>query len=170
MIPLWKEVEYFRDYKKRLTDYLGIEKANEILREAIYIVSIGSNDFIENYYSLQMRRSEFTLEQYQDFLLGISENFFNQIYQLGARKISLTGLSPVGCLPAERTGNFMDSFNCNEEYNNAALEFNRKAKIFVAKLNTELPGIRVVYAEIYDFVSEIITKPSEFGKYWSYLQ
>ncbi|KAJ0054124.1 hypothetical protein Pint_01387 [Pistacia integerrima] len=170
VIPLWKEVENFRDYKKRLSDYLGIEKANEILREAIYIVSIGTNDFIENYYPMQMRRSQFTVKEYQDFLIGIAENFFNQIYHLGARKISLTGLSPMGCLPSERTANFQDPFSCNEEYNNVALEFNRKMKNFVAKLNRELPGIRVVYSEIYDFILEIITKPSKFGKYWSYIQ
>lgn len=166
MIPLWKEVEYYKEYQKKLRAYLGEEKANEILSEALYLVSIGTNDFLENYYALTERRSEFpTVQQYEDFLLGLAQNFFTEIYGLGARKISLTGLPPMGCLPLERAMNILDFHNCVEDYNNLALEFNGKLGWLASKLNNDLPGLQMVDANVYDIVLQIVTYPSDFGKF-----
>ena len=165
VIPLWKEVEYYKEYQKKLRAYIGEEKANEIIREALYLVSIGTNDFLENYYIFPERQSQFTIQQYQDFLIGLAENFFKEIYRLGARKISLTGLPPMGCLPLERAMNIMDDHACVQEYNNVALEFNSKLGWLVNKLNKELPGFQLVSANAYNIELQIITKPSHFGNF-----
>lgn len=50
VIPLWKEIEYYKEYQKQLRGYLGEEKANMVLTEALYLISLGTNDFLENYY------------------------------------------------------------------------------------------------------------------------
>ncbi|XP_020237720.1 GDSL esterase/lipase At2g42990 [Cajanus cajan] len=164
VIPLWKEVEYYKEYQEKLRSYLGDEKANERLREALYLVSIGTNDFLENYYVLPERRCEFkTVEEYEDFLIGLAENFFKEIYGLGARKISLTGLPPMGCLPLERAINVLEYHDCVEWYNNVALEFNGKLGWLVTKLNKDLPGLQLVDANAYDIMLQIITQPSRFG-------
>lgn len=169
VIPLWRELEFYKDYQQKLRGYLGVEKANEVLGEALYTLSLGTNDFIENYYTIPGgRQSQFTIQQYQDFLLGIAENFLRQLYDLGARKISVTGIPPMGCLPALRTTNFLDHHDCgcNEDYNNVASEFNGKLNNLVAKLNKELPGFRVVFADGYHILLQLIKKPSRFGMYW----
>ncbi|XLT12444.1 hypothetical protein HN51_058134 [Arachis hypogaea] len=57
VIPLWKEIEYYKEYQRKLRAHLGEEKANEIFKEALYLVSIGTNDFLENYYTLPQRRA-----------------------------------------------------------------------------------------------------------------
>ncbi|KAK7333734.1 hypothetical protein VNO80_30511 [Phaseolus coccineus] len=164
VIPLWKEVEYYKEYQKKLRAHLGEEKANQILSDALYLVSIGTNDFLENYYALTERRSEFpTVQQYEDFLLGLAKNFFTEIYGLGARKVSLTGLPPMGCLPLERAMNILEFHNCVEEYNNLALEFNGKLGWLVSKLNKDLPGFQMVDANVYDIFLQIVTDPSGFG-------
>ncbi|KAJ1441445.1 SGNH hydrolase superfamily, partial [Sesbania bispinosa] len=164
VIPLWKEVEYYKDYQSKLRAYLGDEKANEIVNEALYLVSIGTNDFLENYYIFPERRCQFTsVQQYEDFLIGLAENFLREIYNLGARKISLTGLPPMGCLPLERAVNIMEYHGCVEDYNNVALEFNGKLGCLVTKLNKELPGLQLVDANAYDIVLQIIAHPSQFG-------
>nr|POE58418.1 gdsl esterase/lipase [Quercus suber] len=164
VIPLWKEVEYYKDYQKKLKEYAGDEKAKEILSESLYLISVGTNDFLENYYTLPDRQSQFTIEQYQDFLIGLANNFIHTLHGLGARKISLTGVPPMGCLPLERTVNIFDH-DCVEEYNNVALEFNGKLKSLVAKLNKELPGLKLVFANAYDIFLQIVKKPSTFGKF-----
>lgn len=165
VIPLWKEVEYYKEYQNKLRAYLGHDKANNILTEALYLVSLGTNDFLENYYVIPRRRMQFTVQQFQDFLVGLSENFMREIYSLGVRKISLTGLPPMGCLPLERAGNFMNNHDCVEEYNNVAVEFNGKLNNMVAKLNQELPGLRMLFTgKVYQYFYQIIKKPSSFGK------
>ncbi|KAK0589950.1 hypothetical protein LWI29_020507 [Acer saccharum] len=164
VIPLWKELEYYKEYQDKLKAYLGVEKANEILSEAVYSISIGTNDFIENYYTIPGgRSSQFTVEQYQDFLIGIAEDFLKQLYLLGVRKISFTGIAPMGCLPAMRTMNFLHNHGCNEEYNNVALQFNGKLRKVVSKLNRELAGLKLVLADAYSILLEIIRNPSKFG-------
>lgn len=165
VIPLWKEVEYYKEYQMRLKAYLGDEKAKEILSEALYLISLGTNDFLENYYTLPNRRSQFTVKQYQDFIIRLAADFVKKIYALGARKMSLTGVPPMGCLPLERTTNIMEDHACMEEYNNVALEFNGKLQGLVAKLNRELPGLDVVFADAYNILLQLITRPYVYGKF-----
>ncbi|XWS36823.1 hypothetical protein CRYUN_Cryun20dG0118600 [Craigia yunnanensis] len=162
VIPLWKQVEYYKEYQKKLRAYLGDKKANGVISDALYLISIGTNDFIENYYAQPDRKSQFTIQQYEDFLIGIAENFIRQIYSLGARKLSLSGLPPIGCLPVQRSTNFED-LNCIEERNRVALEFNGKLKTSAAKLNQDLPGLKVFFADVYDLILQLITRPSEYG-------
>jgi len=163
VIPLWKELEYYKEYQAKLRSHVGVEKANEIIREALYLMSLGTNDFLENYYVFPTRRLHYTVSQYQDFLLGIAENFVRELYALGARKLSITGLVPVGCLPLERTTNILGNHGCNEEYNNVALSFNAKLENVITRLNKELPGLRALSANAYAIVNDIITRPSAYG-------
>lgn len=168
VIPLWKEVEYYKEYQKKLRAYLGHRKANRVLREALYLVSLGTNDFLENYYISPRRQSQFTVGQFQDFIVGLSGNFLRKIYSLGARKISLTGLPPMGCLPLERTTNLIGKHECAEDYNKVAMEFNGKLKGLVKKLNEDLPGLKLVFTEgTYDAIYQIIKKPASYGKSFS---
>ncbi|CAL9013652.1 unnamed protein product [Prunus brigantina] len=164
VIPLWKEVQYYKEYQNKLRAYLGKAKAKKILTEALYLISLGTNDFLENYYTIPTRQMEFTVQQYEDFLIGLSENFIREIYSLGVRKISLTGLPPMGCLPLERARNFMANHDCVQEHNNVAVEFNGKLSNMVAKLNKELPGLRILFTDkIYQLFYQIIKRPSSYG-------
>ncbi|KAI9187165.1 hypothetical protein LWI28_025066 [Acer negundo] len=152
----WKEMEYYKEYQETLRGYIGNEKANEVLGEALYLISIGTNDFLENYYILPKRSSEYSVEEYQIFLAGIAENFITELYQLGARKICISGLPPMGCLPLERTTNMFNGSDCVEEYNDVAKDFNGQLQEMVMKLNKELPGIQLVLSSPYDILLETI--------------
>ncbi|XP_043690741.1 GDSL esterase/lipase At2g04570-like [Telopea speciosissima] len=164
VIPLWKQLENYKMYQKRLRKYVGMEKAEEILREALYLMSIGTNDFLENFYVLFSRRSsQFTVEQYEDFLVGIAENFVRQLYELGGRKISLGGLPPMGCLPLERSRNIMSGSGCVDEYNQVAMDFNVKLQGLVIRLREELPEIRLVFSDLYHILLDVANKPSSYG-------
>lgn len=165
-MPLWKEIEYYKEYQKKLKAYVGHRRARTILREALYLVSLGTNDFLENYYIFPSRRFKFTVGEYQDFLVGIATNFFRELYSLGARKISLTGLPPMGCLPLERTTNIFGHNECEDKYNKVAVDFNAKLKSMVTKLNEELPGFTMVFTDsVYDLLYSMIKKPALYGTY-----
>lgn len=163
VIPLWKEVEYFKEYQKKLKGYVGKEKAEYIIKEAVYLISIGTNDFLENYYTMPNRRSQYSVDQYQGFIIGLAENFVKELYFLGARKIALTGLPPMGCLPLERTTNYMNGGGCVESYNIVALSFNSKLSDMITKLNRQLRGISLVPSDPYNILLQMIHRPSSFG-------
>lgn len=164
VIPLWKELEYYKEYQKDLRSYLGDDNANEILGEALYLMSIGTNDFLENYYVFPGRSEEYSIEEYQNFLSRIAGNFITELYQLGARKISLGGLPPMGCLPLERTMNLMFESDCVEKYNDVARSFNDKLQELVEKLNEELVEIQLVLSNPYHMLSDIIQHPESYGE------
>lgn len=165
MIPLWKELEYYKEYQTKLKAYLGEQKATETITEALHMTSVGTNDFLENYYSFPGRSSRYmNVQQYQDYLVGIAGNFIKELYGLGARKISLGGLPPMGCLPLERTTNFIGRNDCMENYNTVSLEFNGKLEKLTSKLNKELPGIKLVFSNPYNPLLNIIRQPSSYGK------
>ncbi|XP_010688929.2 GDSL esterase/lipase At2g42990 [Beta vulgaris subsp. vulgaris] len=163
VIPVWQEIEYYKEYIEKLHAYVGEVKANEIITEAVYLVSMGTNDFLENYYLLPTTQACYTIQEFEDHLVGLARKFVEEIYSLGARKISLAGVPPMGCLPLERTINLMAIHECNEEYNNVALEFNAKVKGLVNQLNMQLPGIKVFLSNPYNVLRQMIRKPSIYG-------
>ncbi|URE16496.1 GDSL esterase lipase [Musa troglodytarum] len=164
VIPLWKEVEYFKEYQKKLRRHAGKARARNIVREAAYVVSIGTNDFLENYFLLVTGRfKQFTVEEFEDFLIDRAADFLTAIYRLGARKISFTGLSAIGCLPLERTTNALQGGGCIEEYNKVARDFNVKLQALIARLCASLPGLKLRYSPVYDSLLRIIRSPSSYG-------
>ncbi|RWR76464.1 GDSL esterase/lipase [Cinnamomum micranthum f. kanehirae] len=163
VLPLWKQLEYFKGYQERLRNYLGVQKADGMLTEALYMTSLGTNDFLENYYVSPRRSSHYKIGEYADFLAGIAENFVKEIYNLGARKISLGGIPPMGCMPLERSMNAMSGSGCVDKYNKVAMEFNGKLQALVVKLNSQLTGIRLVYSDVYGTMLQAIENPSLYG-------
>ncbi|KAK1317631.1 GDSL esterase/lipase [Acorus calamus] len=162
-IPMWKELEFFKEYRRQLQTYMGRRRAALTLRYALYIISIGTNDFLENYYLLPVRSSTYTIEEYQDFLIRLAEWFIVDIYRLGARRIALTALMPMGCLPLERTVSALTGGGCSEEYNKVAAQFNAKQMALVEKLNVMLPGLRLIYSDVHRVYTEVMRRPASFG-------
>jgi phospholipase/lecithinase/hemolysin len=176
VLPLWKELDYFKEYAAKLRSFHGDEKAKETLSEALYIVSMGTNDFLENYYGV---RSGDAAERagsasgYAGYLLGVAESFARALHALGARKLDLNGLPPMGCLPLERhaaTG------ACTEEYNAVARDFNAGLRDLVARLDADDAtgggggddgglggGARVVYGDVYGPVADVLADPAAYG-------
>lgn len=161
MIPLSQQLEYFKEYKERLKEAKGEAAAEEIVAGALYLFSIGTNDFLVNYFVLPLRRAHYTPSEYVAFLAGLAGAAVRETYGLGARNIVFSGLAPFGCMPAARTMNRVNPGECNEEYNRAALEFN--AAVRDAVVGAELPGARVVYSELYGVVSDMVGSPEEHG-------
>ncbi|KAG4161681.1 hypothetical protein ERO13_D01G070600v2 [Gossypium hirsutum] len=163
VIPFWKEMVYYKEFQDKLRGYLGNDIANHHLSESLHLISIGTNDFLENYYPFPTRSSVYPVDKYEIFLIGIANNFIRELYNLGARKIAISGLPPMGCLPLERTTNIMHGSACIEEYNDVAKDFNQKLQDSVTELNRELGGIQLVMSNPYYKLLEMIQNPILFG-------
>lgn len=163
---MWRELEYYKEYQKKLRSYLGDGKAIYTISNAVYVISIGTNDFLENYYAFASQRSaQYTVDTYQLFLVGIAKSFVVNLHGLGARKISLGGLPPMGCMPLERAQNLGSSDECMETYNIVARGFNQKLYNLVRDLNKQIPGLNLVFSNPYFVLLQIIQKPSYYGEF-----
>ncbi|KAI3908816.1 hypothetical protein MKW98_029366 [Papaver atlanticum] len=161
VIPLSKELEYFKEYLKKLSSFLGKDGAVKTTRESLYFISVGTNDFILNYFTVPGRSSQFTIAEYEDFLIGIARNFLIELYSLGAKNISR--LPPSGCLPFVKTLNLVPGRPSLEEIKKASKDFNVKLQNLVATLSIELDGIELVYADIYNPLLNVIQNPNLYG-------
>lgn len=75
----------------------------------------------------------------------------------------------MGCLPLERTRNFMGGNECMQSRNIVAMAFNARLTSLVGELNKEMPGIIVVLSNPYPILMQIVQKPSSYGKFCFYI-
>ncbi|XP_057432936.1 GDSL esterase/lipase At5g22810-like [Lotus japonicus] len=87
----------------------------------------------------------------------------HNIYALGARKIGLSTIPPMGCLPVAITAVGLHSNECVPWLNYAALNFNQKLNTISQDFKQMLPGINLVILDMYQPLYDMVTKPSDYG-------
>ncbi|PON77980.1 Lipase [Parasponia andersonii] len=163
VIPISKQIHYFKKYMARPGRIVGEKQAKERVSRALVIVSAGTNDFLFNYYDIPARRFEFNTSGYQDFVQKRLKNFIEELYNHGCRRITVSGLPPVGCLPIQRSIQFWSDRRCIEDQNLGAKMYNHKLAMALPKIQANLPGSKVVYADIYTPLFDMINHPKKYG-------
>ncbi|KZV41919.1 GDSL esterase/lipase-like [Dorcoceras hygrometricum] len=163
-IPISNQLGYFKDYIKRVENIVGEEKASKILSSAVVIISAGTNDFVFNYYDLPTRSLQFSVNEYQHFLLRKLHKMVKELYYLGCRKMVVSGLPPVGCLPIQRTAKSPLLRSCIDMENKDAESYNDKLKKLLPQINAQLRGSKILYADIYNPMMDMIKNPQNYGK------
>lgn len=79
MIPLSQQLEYFKEYQGKLAKVAGSQQSATIIKDALYIVSAGSSDFVQNYYINPFLNKAYTPDQYSSYLVGIFTSFIKVI-------------------------------------------------------------------------------------------
>ncbi|CAK7351943.1 unnamed protein product [Dovyalis caffra] len=166
VIPMYEQLELFRNYITRLKGIVGEEEAKEIVGRAFIVVSSGTNDVIYNYYDVPTRRQQFSnISGYHDFLLNSLQNFVKELYNLGGRLMAIAGLPPIGCLPIQIVTRCGSSGNlaCLEDQNSDCQAYNQKLTRLLTPLQSSLPRSRIVYADIYDPLFDMVSQPQKYG-------
>ncbi|KAE9588083.1 hypothetical protein Lal_00002829 [Lupinus albus] len=162
-IPLSQQLNYYKEYKSKLAKVAGTKKAASIIKDALYILSAGSSDFVQNYYVNPLINKVVTPDQYSSYLVGAFSSFIKDLYKLGARKVGVTSLPPLGCLPAARTLFGFHQNGCVSRINNDAQGFNKKINSAATSLQKQLPGLKIVVFDIYKPLYDLVQSPSKSG-------
>ena len=86
-----------------------------------------------------------------------------ELYKLGARKIGVSTLPPIGCLPASITIFSEDSNKCVDKMNKVAEYFNKKLNATSLTLKSKLSGLNIVVLDIYKPLYDLVQKPTDYG-------
>lgn len=86
-----------------------------------------------------------------------------EIYELGARKIAVLGVPPMGCVPSLRSVAGGPLRNCAENYNQATQIYNSKLQSKLDFLSQTVPLSKIVYVDIYNLFLRIIQNPQDYG-------
>ncbi|KAI5651215.1 hypothetical protein M9H77_37220 [Catharanthus roseus] len=162
-IPISKQLQLFQEYISKLSSVPGGQNTSSILGDALYILSAGSSDFLQNYYVNPLLFKVYTPDQYSSYLTGIFKNFITNLYGLGARRIGVTSLPPLGCLPAARTLFGILERGCVSRINTDAQQFNKKVKSAASQLQKSLPGLKLVVFDIFQPLYDMVKSPSNYG-------
>ena len=54
---------------------VGEEEMTRVISEAVYFVVMGANDILNNYFAVPLRRHEYDLPSYVDFLVSSAISF-----------------------------------------------------------------------------------------------
>ncbi|EEF46352.1 zinc finger protein, putative [Ricinus communis] len=162
-IPLSQQLQYFREYQSKLAKVAGSSKSASIVKDALYLLSAGSSDFLQNYYVNPWINKLYTPDQYGSFLVSSFSSFVKDLYGLGARRIGVTSLPPLGCLPAARTIFGFHESGCVSRINTDAQQFNKKVNSAATNLQKQLPGLKIVVFDIFKPLYDLVKSPSNYG-------
>jgi hypothetical protein len=69
------QLELFLDYKEKLKALVGEEEMERVISEVIYFTVMGANDLANNYFTIPLRRHQYDLPSYVEFLVSSAVNF-----------------------------------------------------------------------------------------------
>ncbi|CAI9759263.1 unnamed protein product [Fraxinus pennsylvanica] len=164
IIRIGKQLEYFQQYQTRVSRLIGPTETQRLVNEALVLITLGGNDFVNNYYLVPFsaRSRQFSLPDYVRYLISEYRKVLTRLYELGARRVLVTGTGPMGCVPAElaqrsRTG------ECAVELQRAASLFNPQLVQMLNGLNSEIGSDIFIAANTMQMNSDFITNPQAYG-------
>jgi hypothetical protein len=86
---------------------------------------------------------------------------------LGARKIAIINVGPLGCIPSQLASNNVQNGQCIEYINGYVRGFNAATVLLVNRLSAQLPGSKFVIGNAYDIVADKIANPANYGDFSS---
>lgn len=80
VLSLPRQLEYLMHYKVKLRKLVGQKRAEDIIRTALFVMSMGTNDFLQDYYLDPTRPKQFTVEEYQNYLVSCMANAIQVLF------------------------------------------------------------------------------------------
>ncbi|XP_075074712.1 GDSL esterase/lipase EXL3-like [Nicotiana tabacum] len=156
VLSIPKQLELFEEYIEKLKAIVGQVRALEILSNSLFIVITGQVD-------IQFNPASSLNPSYNQLLVNFASTFLPGLYKLGARKIGVFGVGPIGCLPFYRNTQGGIQRKCVDSLNHKAYSFNNKLSTEINSLINTFPDAKMVYIDFYNFILDLINNPTKYG-------
>ncbi|KAG6720754.1 hypothetical protein I3842_03G076800 [Carya illinoinensis] len=152
--------------KSELPNYIkGSNELSEYLSKSIFIFSIGSNDYINNYLEPDIYSTSkyYPPQPFAQLLMDTLAQGFQRLYSLGARKVVIFEIGPIGCIPAFTRTQKHSGQSCVHETNQIVSFFNQRLPALLSNLTSTLQGATFVLGEANLLAYDAIRNPSKYG-------
>ncbi|KAF4371604.1 hypothetical protein F8388_003214 [Cannabis sativa] len=152
--------------------------SNELLFGANFAsAASGYDDSTANlYFSISLSKQLQYFGEYQSRIVGMvgeanassifSGGLYINLHSMGARRIGVASLAPLGCLPGAITLFGVGNNNqCVDRLNYDAIYFNRRLNSTSQLLRNRLPDLNLLVLDIYQPLYNLINNPIENGFY-----
>lgn len=159
---LYKQIELFQGTKELIREKIGDEETENFFQKSLYVVALGSNDFINNYL-MPVNSDSWTYDAdgFVKYLTDTLRAQLTTLHSLGARQLMVFGLGPMGCIPLQRM--LSTSGGCQEKTNKLALSFNQATSKMLEDVSSKLPNASFRFGDAYDVVNDLISNPVKYG-------
>ncbi|KAK2441263.1 GDSL esterase/lipase [Trifolium repens] len=158
-IPLTKQVDFYTQVHDQLTQQVGASTLQNHLSKSIFGVVIGSNDIFGYYNSMDLQKKN-TPQQYADSMVSSLKIQLKRLYNNGARKFEIIGVSTIGCVPALRLRNKTECFS---EANFLSIKYNEGLQSMLKELKLENKDLNYSYFDTYGALQDLIQNPILYG-------
>ncbi|KAK6791801.1 hypothetical protein RDI58_010882 [Solanum bulbocastanum] len=164
IIRIGKQLEYFEQYQRRVSGLIGAEQTEQLVNSALILITLGGNDFVNNYYLVPFsaRSRQFSLPDYVVYLISEYRKILQKLYDLGGRRVLVTGTGPIGCVPAELAQRSR-SGECSVELQRAAALFNPQLTQMLADLNSQIGANVFIAANTFTMNMDFVSNPQAYG-------
>ncbi|PON49975.1 Lipase [Parasponia andersonii] len=160
VISFGEQVRQFDAVRKAYSKVLGSPAAEDRLSKSLFLISVGSNDIFEYFLYNQTRSQE---EDFVINLLSSFENHIRDLLKLGAKRLGVVGLGPIGCCPILRIRSGNED-ECFEAVNAIAKRYTLGLETLLQKLSSEgVQSMKYTLAKSYDMTLALIRDPVTFS-------
>ena len=102
-------------------------------------------------------------ESHQDLSMIMNCSMRQNLYNMGGRRVGVTSLPPMGCLPAAVTLFGGGTNGCVARLNKDSVTFNKKMNAAAQALKKSHPELKLVVFDIYNPLLDLIDHPGKSG-------
>ncbi|KAK7294514.1 hypothetical protein RJT34_17403 [Clitoria ternatea] len=163
VIPLKTQARNFKRVAKWMRHKLGKSEGKMLLSSAVYMFSIGSNDYFSPFLTHSHLLNSHSHSQYVATVVANLTSIIKEIYTRGARKFVFLNLPPLGCVPGTRILQPERNGSCLQELSDLATLHNRILPVALSKLEKKLTGFKFALYDLHTDVTQMINHPLKYG-------
>ncbi|XP_052183032.1 GDSL esterase/lipase 5-like [Diospyros lotus] len=163
VISLRRQLSNYRKVERLWRHELGKREAKRAMSRAIYLFSIGTNDYFTLFLTNSTILPSSSHSSYVAMVIANLTTAITEVYGGGGRKFGFLNLGPLGCLPGLRILQPEDNGGCLEEASRLAELHNEALSKMLRRLASHLKGFKY---SLYDFNSharQLMNEPSKYG-------
>ncbi|KAF3451967.1 hypothetical protein FNV43_RR08063 [Rhamnella rubrinervis] len=162
VIDLGTQLEYYKKVESWLRNKLGNVEAEARFSRAVYLFSIGSNDYLSLFLTNSTMLNYYNKSQYIGMVIGNLTSAIKEIHARGGRKFGFIN-SLDGCLPGLRILKPENNGGCLEEVTSLAKLHNNALSKLLIMLQTQLKGFKYSLYDLNSNLRKRMKHPHKYG-------
>ncbi|XP_018447791.1 GDSL esterase/lipase 5 [Raphanus sativus] len=160
VISLRTQLEHYKKVERLWRIKFGKEESKKRISRAVYLISIGSNDYSSPF--LTNQSLSISMSQHVDIVIGNLTTFMHEIYKIGGRKFGFLNVPDLGCFPALRILK-QNNDSCLRDASRLANMHNKALSSLLFKMQRQLKGFKFSLFDMNKSLKLRMHHPSKFG-------